>query len=132
MEENIKYGILSGMYKLYQNKYPKDDSYINHFSFPHLILMQEHLSSFLNISTSESVIKLRELVKGGYLKEDRVKFYLTEKALKYLVDRSKTIEPVQPDTKHNPNWQNNIVTYLVVGVVIMITGTIIIKQIYPS
>jgi hypothetical protein len=139
MQENTKYGILNGMYKIYRGKYPEDDSYINHFSFPHLILMQEPLSSFLNTSTSESVIKLRHLVKGGYLKEDRVKFYLTEKALKYIVDRREATVQTTPDTADhthtNSHWQNNKFKYIVVGCIIAIVGTvsggIILHEIYP-
>jgi len=101
MQENIKYGILNGLYKIYQDKYPEDDSYIKHFSFPHLILMQEPLSSFLNTSTSESVIKLRHLVKGGYLKEEKVKFYLTEKSLEYLQNKQTSTTPLKEEGNEN-------------------------------
>ena len=115
MHNNIRDAILLQMYKTYQVKYPDGDSYIDTYRFSFLYI---HLNESINHLTqphgTQSPMLLDELSTGGYLRKDKCDYYLTQKALEYIADRSKTSKSIKKNPQTTPSWQDNILKYFIV------------------
>jgi hypothetical protein len=120
MKEDLKYAILNSMVRTFNSAKIKDSTLtIGTYAFPFLYL---HKHPALNHLTqphgTQSSQLLDKLVDAGYLTKAKVRYFLTEKALEYLVDRKETTEISEPDTKEKPNWQNNIFKYIIITCVV--------------
>ena len=140
MKEDIKYAILNTMLKSFEEAKLKDATLgIKGYSFPFLYLHNHPALNHLTQPHGTQSSQLRDkLVSAGCLTKVKVKYFLTEEALKYLMDRRETSKSSEPNTKRTTeqdgyNFRSKKFIFLcVVGIISTFIGGYFLHKIINS